>query len=460
MEIPQDRLYVLLTAALMGLYFLGCAARKRFDPFAPVWMFLVGYVQIYVVQALSYGDWAVRVRGEALVEAADFRAFWSLALFLAVYHLGPGRRLSRLLPRPPAQWSSGAVAAISPPLILWGLLCAGMLSRSGADVESMSAGESLFHSFPFVMLVAGIALVVTGRDPDQPRPAFLAAGLFVCAAYVAIWMFNGKRSHSLIGILTTVCAFYVARFKRPSWGVLAATALCGVLAVSLAIGWRGNMRYERNASGFLQFVMEFDPEKILESVNLADREDVYGAAPKSYETEEYGGYLLIMDTVPEKSEYDYGASYLRIFSTFIPRIVWPSKPLYGRRQWVDAWIAGSEFERDETFTGPAIGLLAATQLNGGAIGTVIVLSIIATFWQACYSYFLRCADAPWAKFWWSIFFFNAWFMVVTDDPLIWFYYNWGFTTMPIVVLLWWFNRFAGAPVGGYAVAPSPSIRLT
>ena len=86
--------------------------------------------------------------------------------------------------------------------------------------------------------------------------------------------------------------------------------------------------------------------------------------------EEYGGFLLMMDTVPEKSDYDYGMNYIRIVSTYIPRIVWPTKPLFGRDQWVGAWIAGSEMERDEEFTGPAIGILGATQLNGGAFGTL------------------------------------------------------------------------------------------
>jgi len=30
---------------------------------------------------------------------------------------------------------------------------------------------------------------------------------------------------------------------------------------------------------------------------------------------------------------------------------------------------------------------------------------------------------------------------VTDDPMVWFYYNWGYTTFPIVVLLWFACRF-------------------
>lgn len=453
MNFASDQLYVILTGLLMVAYFLVCVMRKRFDPFAPVWMFMVGYVQVYFIQALSYREWAIEIRGEELVAAANFRALWGLMLFLCVYHLGPGRMFARLIPRPPDRWSAGAVAAVCPPLILWGMICAGVMIRGGMDSDSMSAEESLFRSFPFVMLVAGILLIVTGRDPDEPRPAFLIVGLLVSSAYVAIWMFNGKRSHSLLGILTTVCSYYISRFKRPSWGVISLTAISGVLAVAISIGWRGNMNYERSPAGFVQYLTEFDPAKILESINLADHESHDPTLIKSYETEEYGGFLLILDTVPAKSDYDYGANYLRTFSTFIPRIVWPSKPIYGREQWINAWIAGSEFEREGDFSGPAIGLLAATHLNGGVIGTVIVLCVIASFWQMWYSYFLLHSHVPWAKFWWSIFFFNAWFMVVNDDPMVWFYYNWGFTSMPIVVLFWLVNRYAPARAGRLVATP-------
>ena len=135
----------------------------------------------------------------------------------------------------------------------------------------------------------------------------------------------------------------------------------------------------------------------------------------------------MMDTVPEKSPYDYGESYLRVFSTFIPRIIWPNKPLFGRSKWISAWMAGSEMERDEDFTGPAIGILGATQLNGGALGTLIVLGCIAFVLRSGYEYLRLYPDVPWVQFCWAITYYNAWFMVVNDDPLVWFYYNWGFT---------------------------------
>jgi hypothetical protein len=438
--------FALATSAVIIAYFFINVIRRSFDSFSPIWLFLVGYVQVYVIQALSYQDWALRIRGPDLVAAANFRALWALLWFLLVYHLGISSRLAWVLPRPPRGWSTPVIAVSSPLLIVWGLYCAGAVIRVGFQgMDPVSPEEALLRSFPFVMMVAAILLIITGRSPASAQPLFFPAGLIVAAAYVALWMFNGKRSHSLIGVLATVCACYVARMKRPSWPVLLAISFLGALVVAIAIGWRNNPDYEFSASGFTQYLSDFKVAKILESLNIEDQEDPLETT--SHETTEYGGFLLMMDTVPGKSDYDYGMNYLRIISTYIPRILWPSKPVFGREQWIGAWIAGSELVRDEDFTGPAIGILGATQLNGGAVATVFVMALVALLLRTSYEYFRRHADVPWVQFWWSITFFNAWFIVVGDDPLTWFYYNWGFSGFPIVVFMWWVHRRTPSPVG-------------
>ena len=457
MIIMDELCYVYGTGAVIVAYFLASLISRRFDPFAPIWLFLVGYIHIYIIQATSYHDWAVGVRGKELVAAANLRALWALLWFLMVYHLGLGKKLAALLPAPARNWSVTTVSLVTPPLVIWGLFCAGVVLSSGAqdDSATMSGEESLFRSFPFVMLVAAILLIVTGRTINSSRPSFFAFGLLVAVAYVVIWMFNGKRSHSLMGVLATVCASYISRLKRPSWPVLFVTGFLTMLVVAIAIGWRGNMKYERSFRGFTHFVGDFQVSRILESLNMSDGED--DGEPKSYETTEYGGFLLMMDTVPEKSGYDHGENYIRIFSTFIPRLVWPGKPIYGRKYWINAWIAGSELEREDDFAGPAIGILGAGQLNGGAGGTLILLACISLLLSTAYEYFRRHQDIPWAQFWWSITFFNSWLMVVADDPFNWFYYNWGFTTFPFVVLMWWANKpgdsAPGTKVPAFARSP-------
>jgi hypothetical protein len=433
------------TASLMVGTFLVQVLTRKFDPFAPIWLFFVGYTQIYVIQPLSYHDWAVRTRGVELVTEANIRAFWALALFLGVYFLGPARALARFLPRPPTRWSTTPVLLWTPVLVVWGAFCALQVVRQSQADETSSPEAALLLSFPMVMLVAGSLLIVTGRQPSKPRPAITAAGLAVVACYLLIWMFNGKRSHSLVAVLVGVSSFYIPTLRRPSFPVLLATAMAGMLAVGLSIGWRyyaNSTKSYGSISQFADFVKNFDPATILESINLKEKEEKPGTVV-SYETEEWGGLLLMMDTVPTKSEYDYGVNYLRVFSTFIPRIIWQDKPIYGRDQWVAAWMAGSEMKRLENFTGPAIGILGATQLNGGATGTAIVLSVVALVLSTSYGYFRRYADVPWVQACWPVWYYNAWFMTVNDDPCNWFYYNFGFTTLPNLVIFWFLNKQGG-----------------
>src|SRR5262249_22173169 len=188
---------------------------------------------------------------------------------------------------------------LCPPLILWGVYCAGIVMRAGDDGMTFVSPEvALFRSFPFVLMVAAVLLIVTGRTTSMPRPGFLPAGLACAVAYVLIWMFNGKRSHSLIAVLSTVCALYVTRLRRPSWPVLFSTAFAGALVVAIAIGWRNDREHVRSAAGFVQFLCDFRVSSILESLNLVDADHAVG----TYESEEDGGFLLLMDTVPPKSD--------------------------------------------------------------------------------------------------------------------------------------------------------------
>lgn len=436
-----DQLYVWCTGGLILGLIASQVLRRTFDPFAPIWIFLAGYFQLYVVQAISYRDWALRARGAELVTQANLRALWGLLWFLFVYYCGISKRVARRLPAAPAAWSSGLITTLAPLMVIWGLICSGITLR---NQEEMSAEETLFRQFPLMMLVAGILLIVTGRQRNKPQPLITAAGLAVTIAYCLIWMFNAKRSHSMYAVLTGVAAFYLPRMRRPSLPMLTATALACMLVVSLALGWRGTTRYEQSWSGFAQYVRDFEPKSILVNLNLLEPEQADGERKEepSKETEEYGAYLLMMAVVPDRSPYDYGASYLRVFTTYIPRIIWRDKPLYGRSEWIAAWIEGSEFSRDATFTGPAIGILGATQLNGGALATLIVLGLLAALTRTAYDYFRFHCDTPWAQAWWALTYYNAWLMTANDDPMIWFYYLYGHTTLAPLAALWLVHKFA------------------
>lgn len=144
----EDILYVYGTAGVIVMYFLHQLVFRKFDAFAPVWLFLVGYVQLYVIQPLSFHDWAVEIRGKDLVAAANYRAFWALLWFLLVYQLGLGRKVARVLPTPPRRWSPVLPAVLCPPLIAWGLFCANaFVSGEAPTLDSFSSEECFFDRF-------------------------------------------------------------------------------------------------------------------------------------------------------------------------------------------------------------------------------------------------------------------------------------------------------------------------
>src|SRR5262249_31044438 len=121
----DELVFIYGTVGVILAYFLAQVVTRRFDPFAPVWLFLVGYVHVYIIQALSYSEGGVGVGGKALVAAATWGGLGPLAWFLAFSPRGMGGRLAGVLPGPRGGWSPPFVPALSPPLILWGLYCSG-----------------------------------------------------------------------------------------------------------------------------------------------------------------------------------------------------------------------------------------------------------------------------------------------------------------------------------------------
>ena len=176
--------YAYMTGALILGNLILQVVRRRFDPFDPIWLFTIGYFQLYVVQAISYHDYAIRVRGEEVTTDANYRAFWAIAWMLGVYYSGIGGWIARRMPAAPTSWSKPLVITISPILLLWGLVCA----RYTVAADQGEIERGLLLNFPILMLAAGVMLIVTARANPEKRihwPLILA-GLSVTMLYAAI----------------------------------------------------------------------------------------------------------------------------------------------------------------------------------------------------------------------------------------------------------------------------------
>ena len=69
---------------------------------------------------------------------------------------------------------------------------------------------------------------------------------------------------------------------------------------------------------------------------------------------------------------------------------------------------------------------------------------LALLIRTAYDYFRLYAHVPWVQAWWAVTYFNAWFMIVNDDPFVWFYYNLGLHHDAPSVFLWFCNKLGRA----------------
>ena len=264
----DDLMYVyaigLIPAALLAFE----VVTKRFDPFAPIWLFFVGYVHLYMLEALNLRERALGVRGIEIVREASFRGVLGAPVVSV--------RLLRRAGTAACAVSSEAAARV---VVAGGHGTDARVDRDRIVLHHHDDANGVFRYRPGLRGSGAGGFVPVrddggrdhadrlGRDPTAPKPIVLALGVATAFAYVMLWMFNGKRSPSLIGALSGICAFYIARQKRPSWPVLLATAFIGAMIVSVAITWRFNRgHYDRTASGFIQFVSEFDVSQILNAL--------------------------------------------------------------------------------------------------------------------------------------------------------------------------------------------------
>ena len=168
----EELYFVYATVGLIVLYLPRSRwSRGSFDPFAPVWLFLVGYVQVYVIQAMSYHEWALDVAGQGSGRRGQFPCLLGPPLVplrsTSSASDGTGARFCRVRRGLVAALGRHAEPAADPVGLCSARACSSgeMLPRPRA----LPARKLLFRSFPFVMMVAAVMLIVTGRTIQRRR---------------------------------------------------------------------------------------------------------------------------------------------------------------------------------------------------------------------------------------------------------------------------------------------------
>ena len=434
----SDEPYIYATAAVIVATVLLGVFRKSFDPFAPIWLFLVGYAQVYVVQAISYRDWAIRVRGHELVDRGERAGLLGACSgSWRSITAGSARSSPARLPRPPASGRRRWSPSITPLMIVWGLVCAGLVLGGGDDEPDVAPRRRLLRAFPIMMLVGG-------HPADRDRPA-AGDGRGRCSPGPGVVVVVGL--HRDLDVQRQAVALAVRRADDASARSTLARASgrrcpCwrrrrwpACLVVSLAIGWRGNNRTTSTTSrASSQYVGDFDLESILVNLNIKSQHDEeIDVRRRDGQPRDRGVRRLPPD--------DGHRARRSRTTTTAPRTSGSSRPTSpgssGTTSRSTAASSGSTpgspaRSSSATTTSPArrSASWAPPSSTAAPSATLIVMAVLAP----AAPHGLRVLPAPrrvpWVQVWWSLTFYNAWLMIVNDDPFVWFYYIYGHTTVP------------------------------
>jgi len=301
-----------------------------------------------------------------------FRVFMPIAIRWILHRRSPGVFDTHL---PPEQILRGVAA-------IWLFLFIIGIARMGGDVMGAvfpldgRAGPTMWGRGAVESSASGF-LVAFGGYLFNAVAAFLGVLVFfqrstawklLAGAMFAItlpyFFFAGARSHFLAAVLPFILTylFYGRHLLILKLAILAIAFLCLNEGFKFVVAFRG--------TGFRELLASQNPYELI------DQDAVQGGLNMTQELCFVNAYLESGDTSPA-----YGARYLNELLNFIPRMIWPSKPLIG----IDyAKWRGFESEGEDGDTGVnttiSSGMIGGGVLNFGKIFGPIAAGILMALW--------------------------------------------------------------------------------
>lgn len=225
------------------------------------------------------------------------------------------------------------------------------------------------HSTLEWFLPAFLVLFVFRRRPTARSRVFLMIGFF---AIFAIYTTLGFRYRVLLLMMAPVLYTYLVKRKRPGIVGIAVAGLVTVLMVGIIGGTRNSTR--RGA--------EIDRE------DLEISQTTSGFAG---DLRLYPPFYRMLDVFPTDYDYIWGTSYLYVFISPIPRVLWPGKPDAPVRS-VLRIIVGERAVQQ----GLAYPNLGEFYVNFGLVGEIIGMFLFGYLLRRVWMFLQRNPHDPWA----------------------------------------------------------------
>jgi oligosaccharide repeat unit polymerase len=310
--------------------------------YAQVLLFLIGFrvftpvATRWILGRPSSGIFDTHLTPEQILKAAG--ALWLMLFLIGIFRMG-GDVIGAVFPLDgrggPTMWGRGAV-------------------DSSASGFLISSGGYMFNA-----VTAFLGVLVFFQRSTFWR--LLAAAMF--AITLPYFFMAGARSHFLAAVLPFIIT-YLFYGRHP---LIVRVAILAVAFVCLDQGFRVVTAY-RDTGGFRQVLTSENPYE------LVDADLPQTGLNMIQELCFVNVYLGTGGTSPA-----YGARYFNEVINFIPRVIWPSKPLLG----ID-YAKWRGFESDDSDLGVnttvSTGMIGGGVLNFGKIMGPLAASVLMALW--------------------------------------------------------------------------------
>ncbi|VBB09403.1 Hypothetical protein LUCI_4693 [Lucifera butyrica] len=380
-------LLLFLLAMLLFLFYLYFYRDLKREPFAPVYITSAYFFLLFILRSIHLLNYGSVFLGAPPFTADIVGAWnWALlylmlayALFLAGYYSPLGPAVSRALPRLNSEWDSNKAIVLLPFLLVIAIL-------SFYSLVQMSGGLSNY------ILNKQEALTEGGTT-------YLMSGT------------------SLIGMSLIIMQIIFCKYRKWKWVAIALVPL--VLGQAILSGSKGVL-FQPVLSAFIVFHYLRRPVKfryllalVLAFVIITPFINIYRNATEvgqiskgteifaDFDRAEFSimgrfhaldAFIYIIKDTPAVMDYQLGGTVLPIFVAWIPRFLWPDKPVISFGKVFGETYFGNIYSG--TGTAPSPTIIGDGYINLHVAGVILVAFFGGVFFRTVYDYCIKRNAGP------------------------------------------------------------------
>ncbi len=376
--IDNNFLLFILSFVCLIPVFRAILIRKPIDVFEPVYSFVGFWFFLFVVKPIFLISTSHPLAETNAFSLAIFYALVGLVMFYIGYYAKLGTIISRYIPSLGTNWSRPRLNLV---VIILSTICISLLLFFVYGITGKGILFHLTHSLQVAheylkkgtfWVNGAIGLISTGffilyaySISAKKRVSTIILSIFFLMA-IGISLFQGVRAPIIVLLAVPIILrhYFMGREIKVKHLIIGIP----ILFITLTI-----LNYFRIYGGDIFARLSFEHLYIHVYSTIAT-----GLTP-------FNTLVRIIEFVPEKVGFQYGLYYLYLSIAWIPRALWPDKPIVSVEWLITETIYGHNPLVDPTRTPTLIGDL---YLNLYIPAIIIGMFIWGIFWKMVYSYLL------------------------------------------------------------------------